>query len=402
METRDVELTRFARKADGYKAALEAVPEARTLELVVTAAIIRGLFNARGWSLATTPIVDLMSGTGVVSEYLTAAGFGCVHSIEACHEMLPSSDKREKFSRNEIRTLADALPMIRDIKPGVIVSLAGFHHLIQHDGRRVDRFRSVLSQVKVIEEFTPLLKARGVFLIVDLVEPDAGADSRRLEPWDASVFRGATVLPESVKNSLIHTKTLEEYDRVVCEMLGNSKDNPTLSWFREVVDAETVLGHDDVALSNELLEVLRRHHQVQWGSFHCPWIFETESKLKFFLARKFGFLVDRKPVDLNLTDLIENARTYAGLHILENGRIAFGWNLAALLIQRDYDNGVKNHLKEINILFICIAILLVVRIATRLLYPSFLNSIEDQFDKTIFVFIGISVGAIYNWFVLRN
>jgi hypothetical protein len=403
METRDVELARFARKADGYKAALQAAPTARTLELAVTVAMIRGLFTQRGWDQETTPIVDLMAGTGVVSDYLRAAGFGAVHSIEACHEMLPASD-RARVNLNEIRTLADAQPIVRRIKPAVIVSLAGFHHLIEYDGKTVNRFRSVLSQAKVIEDFLPLLAEHGVFLIVDIVEPTAAGNGlQEMEFWDGSVFRAATVLPDVVKTSLMQTHSMAEYERIVETVFPDSNENPTLRWFREVVDPGTVLGHDDIALSDELLGILRMHHSLLWARFRCPWIFENEDQLKFFLARKFGFMVDRKTAELDFNDLVQKAKTYSGIHGLDNGRLAFGWNLAALAIPRGQEgSSSRAYLKEANILAICIALLLAVRLTTRLFFPTLLTSIESHFDKLIFVFVGLSVGVFLHWFLQRK
>ncbi len=407
MEARHVEIERFSRKAEGYKTAIEAVPEARALECSVIGAILLGHCRKNGLNPVRVKVLDAMAGSGYLARHLHKIGFREIHAAEACAEMLPSPTTRveDGITLHKVDGTDGLSSLINKLQPSIVVSLAGFHHLIVYDGRNVDRFQSVLWQYQLIHKWVCCLPRNAIVLIVDIAETGAASELnlQPIETWDASVFSKLISLPKVLLEATKNTNNISEYNRVLKQLFPEAKENPSVSWFREVVNKETKIGHDDIALSHELLILLSLHHSIHWTTFYCPWLFSSMENLKFYLVHKFGFNIGYK-IDKQREKLLANsASNIVGIKKMDSGNIAMGWNLSALIIEGSHEKTIESALFECNISLACANAVLFVRFILGMLFPhSFIRTFGIYMDALVSILAGISISGLIKLFNKGN
>jgi len=401
---RHLEVERFALKADGYRAALETSPEARSLEVAVIAALLRGCCADRGWNPANVKVVDLMAGSGFLGNFLYKVGFKQVWALEACDEMVVNHSAIEGVRHQRLHDWEELHGRLREIEPHFIVSLAGFHHLIEYDGKRLNRAASVIWQAEIIRECLSELRDDGLVMIVDLVEPTAISrhEWRTFSYWDPSVFGVLHSLPPSIRSRLQEAKSLQDYEKIIENDLCGGRSNPALRWFREVVDEKTEVGHEDIALSQELLRLMRQYRGVKFAHFSCPWIFSSRIEAGFFLSRKFGFLIGRKDIEKVEAEVLEESERIVGLHEVAEGRIVFDWNLAALAIPGTKCRNKEKWVYEANAISIVTLLLLGFRLGLKSLFFGHFQEWVVLLDPAIWMAGGFLAKTFLSFFVDRR
>lgn len=410
METRHVEIERFAKKADGYRAALQAAPEARALELSVVGAILCGYCKKKGLPRKEARVVDLMAGSGYLSNHLKTLGFGNVSAVEACAEMLPDKicDGPAGVAAYRVKSIDDIDDVLDELIPHIVVSLAGFHHLIHYDGNKPDRFRSVLWQRRIFEKGIRGLQEGGLLLVADITEANAavGLDVDNIGFWDASAFKELSVAPPDLREALLRTKNLAAYNDVISQRIGPNKVSPALRWFREIVDEKTSVGHEDMALSKELLELVSLNHRIAWSSFACPWLFKSREEAGFFLTRKFGFLVDRKVHEVKVEDVLADAARIAGLYEVGEGRVAFGWNLSVLAIGvPKSEGGPEQTIRRVHLWLGMLCLLLASRAILGWWVLDVFSMVKEFIDQVAYILAGgvlAEMAELAQWWIAKR
>lgn len=346
MENQDVELARFRLKAQGYRKAMSIAPEARSLEIFAIACILRGYCDELGLSRKDLIVVDLMAGTGFLSEQLYQFGFRKLHALEACNEMSQQGSGGHPDRNFNLYPFADidgVQLLLRRIKPHVVVSIAGFHHLIKYaaDGA-VDAGGSVELQEQMAKACMEALGDDAMCLIVDIYEDSLGVGVPEQWPYwrKASASRwpsGSAEIPPAVKDSLLNATTFREFSAAVtnqlCSVSGPA--NPSLAWFREVVDKLSSVGHKDIALSQPLLDKLSAAYRVSFATTPCPWLFANDVVLQKFLTT---FWFDESK-DVNVLSRINSEAARVNGIQMAPTCVTFGWNLGYLIVEANTGDG---------------------------------------------------------------
>ncbi len=395
METRHVEIERFARKAAGYKKALELAPNARGIELGAVVAMVLGACKKKGWRPEQTRVVDLMAGTGVLSVALKAAGFEKTKAIEACAEMLPDGSSGVEFVDG--RSFANIRGALEELRPQVIVSLAGFHHLIERTGMRVDRLRSVATQAMLAGACVDALVPGGLVLVVDIAEDDdfGQLGIHSLNDWDGYAFKSLKCGGNELRDDLIATTTIVEYEAALKARFGELSLDGTLKWFREFVDPETTVGHDDVAISVPLLQLLRWRYgdALRVARFRCPWVFETETQATQFVLQKFGFYVDRRAVEVKADSVVEGMKRYLAFRGSDEKPCALAWSLGAWMVKAPESGSAASLVPTMTVLLLIFSAIMLVRTGVNATIGAD-TGVDTVLSSSMWLVVGITAGML--------
>lgn len=369
-----VEISRFERKSDGYREAVKKYPSARCLELSITVSIIYALCNSNGWDKSDVRIADVMAGNGYLSSHLSDIGFSNVTAIEACDDMMPPAGVDRNFTTRNIETIDNIGHILSQIEPNIVVSLAGFHHLIRKKGNRVDRTSSIIWQYKTIELVMSNIPDDGKLVITDLSEPGAFSEVDNIPGglWSKKGFE-ESMRELGVSPSIISERNkLQDLSKHVSEKCNSLSEKPSLDWFRRCVDRESDVGHDDVALSKHLIDLISMSPYNLYADYSfVPWLFDSISELEFYVVNKFGFNIEKTPTKKDKENIIERCKQLAGISQID-GKKAFGWKLGFVCISNNsyYDREIRiiNYLiASINLLLLLT--LLIKTLNIQSLYP---------------------------------
>lgn len=367
METRHVEVERFARKASGYKKALELAPEARAIELRAVVAMVLGACRRKGWRPEETTVVDLMAGSGALSMALRAAGFTGIKAVEACAEMIPDGVPGVEFVDGQ--AFKNIRSTLIHLRPQVIVSLAGFHHLIERSGKGVDRLRSVTAQATLAGACVDALVPGGVLLVVDIAEDEEFGLLRidAVNDWDARAFESLKCGGADLRTQLMATLNIGEYEAALKARFGDLSMDGTLEWFRQFVDSETAVGHDDVAISGALLQLLRWKYgdALRFMRFRCPWVFETEAQATNFVLQKFGFYVDRPASEVQPRVVLEGMKKFLGFRGSDDKQWVLGWSLAAWMVNAPTSKSAQSLAPTMTVLLLIFSAIMFARTVVK-------------------------------------
>lgn len=330
------ELDRFKKKASSYRQALEDQPTSRLLELYPILWYLEKHGASTGKSRKRLRIVDLMSGSGFLSENLFKLGFHDLHAVEFCEEM--HKDATVYYSKARLHSLSsfDHLDSVLDaIQPDVIITLASFHHLIVYNSNdSIDKDASTSLQSFVVDICMRSLPDHGILLIADLMENEI--TETPLEPFRNPMKRVAKRLhglgvDAGIAAQLGKTNSLHGASSLLHREFGVKSGNKSLEWFRKVVDQKTSVGHKDIALSEEFLQRVSSYRPII-TKYACPWIFENEAALSDFVYKKFAFVLDSgTPNSLSKEEVLELAKENLGVR-KNRGSCALGWNLGIVLL----------------------------------------------------------------------
>lgn len=106
MENSDaLELEKFEKKSIGYKKALNVAPYARIHEILAIIGVIDGFIKKRNLLKSEITIVDLMSGSGYLSKFLSHNGYKKIYAIEASNFM--SCDSVDGYKNISLVSIPD-------------------------------------------------------------------------------------------------------------------------------------------------------------------------------------------------------------------------------------------------------------------------------------------------------
>lgn len=400
MENSDIEIQRFAKKAKSYRQALQTAPKSRILEVAAIIATIEGYIKNNELDKKNLVIVDFMSGNGYLSNFLIQSGFKNVHAIEACNEMSYDSENYQNVELHPISSINECNSILKRIKPDIIVSLASFHHLIIHNTDfSVNAKNSIELQSELITICGKNLNKEGLVVIVDLFDDsflnviDTYTDNNYWAKKSLKKIINSSFINSEIKKRINNSKSLDIYSESLKDIIPNlaNQKNPSLNWFRNTVNKKTTLGHDDVALSKDLLEKISSKYNITADIFYCPWVFENQNQMLLFLWNKFGFINNETPL-IKEEDIIPLATKQVGINQHQDKEYYLGWSLGMITI-RDKASKDRTFIKRLYLaqLIVLILILFVYGIFKKYFY---FNS--DGFDKIIFVFVGILIKSAFD------
>ncbi len=404
MATRDLELQRFARKAAGYRAALTSFPHARAIELSAVIAIINALCENRGWDRTSVQIIDLMAGTGILSSKLRESGYLNLTAIELCDEMHVDATQASPVEWIKAESLVAGLEECRKRRPQVVVSLAAFHHLISYVGDRVDRLASAVKQHSLIGQVCDCMASDGVLLIVDLAEESflTAAKHDLQMRFDKGV--GVPAVHANVTKVIAQCPGTIMLESAIANWRGKVAVNPSLRWFREIVDAETVIGHKDMALTKELVSMCDVFFRTRCSTIRCPWLFSSEADLESFVIQKFGFLVERAPQEIDRNQLGKSIKQHLGSKEHDGGGWSLDWRLGVLTVEKSSVSSKTTVDEDILLLgiIVCLCGLLIGRLGVIALAPGAFATIEPVLSRFTWVFAGMLLAKLLQLFVQRR
>ena len=396
------ELTRFKKKAKSYRDALQNEPYARLLELYPIIWYLEKFHTAQGKRRSAIKIVDLMAGSGFLSENLYKLGYTNIHAIEFCVEM--SQNAPAYYSKATLQNITsfDYLEgVLGNIKPDIIISLASFHHLIVYDENNdVDTQESINLQTNVVDICMRSLPEHGILIIADLIED--GVAETSLEPFKTSMKPIAKKLKklglnERVTDILARASSLHEASSNLHSELGGI--GKSLRWFRTIVDKKTTVGHKDIAISQDFLQRVVNYRPTI-TKYVCPWVFSDQSHLSKFIFKKFGFEIKENGFEeLSVEKVAELAKKELGIQV-SHGQSFLGWSLGILLLGKHepFSNDKRTTMYALYIfLMACVlGFTYLLRIATGIYVELSL--------KDIFLFLlTLPIGAIFgDWFASRK
>lgn len=288
MVIKNIELSKFEKKADYYLHALINWPNARNHEIDDLIKEIDDFVLINGLDKTEITIVDFMSGNGILSYNLLRNGFSKIYSIECSNKLTEDNYiyNYEGINLLKCNKIEESFEFLNKIKPTIICSVAGFHHLLVHnDNKSILRPDSILYQKGIISELFNALSGNGVIFIEDLYESNI-LDKVHLENW-------------------------------------------SLKWFRKIVDKYVSIGHDDCALCQELITSLDFIENIEFKELFCPWEFEIKTDLYKYVYYKFGFALDMS------FDVFEDSyKSLLDYLIIKEANYLFPWNLGVLKLAK--------------------------------------------------------------------
>lgn len=403
------EIEKFKIKAEGYKAALKIAPLARILETTYILGIIDDFVKYHNLERREVVILDLMAGSGFLSEVLFNAGFRKLHAIEVCNEMSHGAEIfKEKVELYWVSDILNISPIIQDIKPLVIVSLASFHHLIskENDGS-INISNSIDMQEHVFKTCIENLTNGGLVLIADIFESSIMNSTKPpTNYWNPSRPTIRLIAPKSFKwlrRLVKKAKSLKQLSHELNQITGMHENaNPTLHWFRAIVDKQTSIGHDDNALSLAFVERIGMDREIGLDIVSCPWLFEEEFELKNFIINKFGFSLDEenhRPLDKNIFD---QANEIVGIK-KKDDILLFNWRLAIITHIKPLSDRIRPiRLSTIWLFAILDFIILILIILKACWIIDVKANPSAWIQYMLFMVLGILIGRIFDWVGKHN
>ncbi|NPD48103.1 hypothetical protein [Lentimicrobium sp. S6] len=368
MEKANIEIERFKKKAMYYKKALNLCPDARILEVFNIISVLDGYVKDNELDKSSLCIVDLMSGDGYLTKYLHKAGFRNIHSFEACNEM---SFNSENYNNSGIKLysipeILEIEKIICNLKPQIVISLASFHHLIIHDKqepKKVNTIESLNLQEKVIDICMRNLDDNGLLLITDIYD-----NVESIEEYITSIpfwntFDSSKLLYNTLNETEISTikksKNQSNFNSIIDEKFTkySFRRNPSINWFRQIVDKQTSIGHSDFAINRSLIEYIKSNYIYRFSTFACPWVFDNKGHLKNFLLNKFGFSIDDNSI-ISDNEVLKEADAINGITDIQNNRVLFGWNLSMTILSKT-ETIYKKKTNKKRTVFILLLLLLI-------------------------------------------
>lgn len=390
------ELERFVKKAKYYRRALETDPGARLLEIYPILWYLERHRISLGKRRKKLRIVDLMSGSGFLSENLFKLGYTDLHAVEFCKEMYQDASAYRKVRLHTLSSFDHLEGVLGDLRPDVIISLASFHHLIVYkNGEQIDREASTDLQSRVVDICMRALPDQGVFIIADLIEDEVRETP--LEPFKAAMKNVAALLRRLGVNNIIgdilkHGNSLHSTSSILHREFGTKSINAGLDWFRTIVDQKTSVGHKDIALSREFIAKVSNYRPIV-TKYVCPWIFKNDNDLAEFVYNKFGFALNEGKEESPTKDAVKNL-VINELGIRKNhGVNALNWNLGVVLLGKlapfSIDRKHNLYIASLTTMAIVLIIALILRIFANIyVEPSLKDILVFSFTLPIGILLG--------------
>lgn len=329
-----------------------------------------------------------MAGSGYLTQILYDFGFHNIFAIEACNEMSYNADIFKKIKLYSIPDISVTPTIIKNINPHVVVSLASFHHLIEYNKKNgtISKSKSIQCQFDLIKGCMEAMRANGIFLISDLAEANFNVYSIN----DSGIWKAIAKNSHGKERLLKHlpfrlVNDIESFHGYLNYAKKgayiNSEAAFSLTWFREIVERDTPIGHKDMALSKALIKQLNKKYDIYFSKYPCPWVFESKDLLAKFITKKFCF-------SINPEEVYEKAVNMKGI-CSQQKTVSFGWDLGLLLVKsRDCFLKKKNDMMSLNILLVCLFIILCVLIFLKVKYAIYVVNYKFAIQALFGIFVG--------------
>lgn len=343
----------FDAKAARYQAALRSAPHSRNFELLpFLIALNDGIQN----NPKNLTVADLLCGGG----YLTRAIRGLFRryfGVDVSGEMLSYYPVGADVDRIKSPLGEQSATLTNELKPDIILSLAGLHHVYEFVDGEVLHSESESLQESLILGWAESLPPHGVMVIADVTSPDVSPfadtdDVNELKNFNESINERFEDLSEYLIAQLgencsladFPSKTFAAYsDFLQSQFPRVEKSQPGL-WFRNVVAKRGLYGHTDYFLNApKIVDALRTAgFRVSFYEFSTPWIFESFESFLFFFYEKFAFgppVNSFNEIPSDVCRMIKSeAEKYLGISGLAGKAISAGWRLGYYVVKRNGDN----------------------------------------------------------------
>ncbi len=385
MERESIELKRFEKKANGYAKALSLAPNARIFEIIAILNVINDFVLKSDTKKSKIRIVELMAGSGYLTNFLIRNGFKNIDVFEISTNM-SKNIKCDGVRFHPISTLLDIDDHLKKIKPHIVVSLAGYHHLMSYNANEeIDYDQSYEYQKRITELSLKYAANNHLIIIADIFE-DELLNEVQNEPiyWDNKATK---LLPKDlIKNEFINnikkSKDIRNYSNILKDYYSNtlSQENSTLAWFREVVEEYSVPGHKDVAISKSFIERLSAKYSLNYSTYITPWIFKDKKQLIDFVKSFWFTELKSNKTFKDIENYIDNNHL---IRSLDNGVYSFNWQLAIITVQKKDCIKVDNYFLK-GIVYLS-ALVLILLVSIYLKEKTLFFKANDVFEKIIWM-----------------
>jgi len=364
MEGTNIEKERFQKKANGYSKALKLVPYARDFEIIPILNILNDFLNKSDLSKNSVRIVELMAGSGFLTNHLINAGFKNIDVFEVSPDMVNNisinNSKRNNINIHPISDITEIEEHLKQIKPNIIISLAGYHHLIDYnDDKSINIDKSIDYQKRVTDICINSVAIKHLVLIIDIFSDDILKAQPMPVYWKKKRYKfllPSKLIPNKISTSIYNSENIEVYSSILFKNFINpaSKNNSAIKWFRNVIDKYTIAGHKDIAINKKFIKELKKDYLVKYSSVYTPWIFKDRKQLNDYI-KTFWFLEKSSEKDklkeiFDLIDVMNLSRT------IEEGTTFFNWELTYITVQKK-DINLKSSFLNKSILYLIFLIL---------------------------------------------
>lgn len=391
MERENIEIKRFIDKAEGYIKGLSLAPYARIFEIVAILNVINDFVSKSDIPKSKIRIVELMAGSGYLTKFLSLNGFKHLHVFEISSNMASNiTNQNHNYHFHPISDLSEIETPLKEINPHIVVSLAGYHHLIEYSsGENIDIAKSVDFQRKVTELSIKYTAKNHLVLIADIFDTELLKEVQ-IEPvyWNkkALKFIPSNLISKKTISELKKTTDLKSYSETLKRNFSNpiSPKNSTIKWFRDLVDNYSLPGHKDVALSKNFISTINSNYSVNYSTFYTPWLFKNKTQLNEFI-HSFWFS-ELKPgkSESDINNYLEKNHL---IKTMDDGTFTFNWELAIITVQKKDCIKVSNFFRK----GIFYSIILIVLLILAILVKKYTKFFDFTFvlDKVIWINYGV-------------
>lgn len=340
----------FDAKATRWQSALRSAPNARNFEVLPLLIGLRALCERRPEELV---LADLLCGSGFLTSKLSGI-FKHSYGIDISQRMLEFYPVGPHTSRIKA-SIADQPNILSDlVKPDVMVSLAGLHHIYETDGTVINEDESLALQRSVVLSWARSLQPGGVLVLADITDPEVDsplyAGPRAEDRVSGTLARryGDLLSPFSGHfdaeffDRLVNCGSLKDYSSWLRLKVNLKNVNPG-TWFRNIVNQYGLFGHEDYFLKPDLIckSLKAEGFSVSFREIPAPWIFDSKAAFLYFFYEKFAFgprINEFSEIPESISNIIcESAEQYLGLCSLPNGGLMVGWRLGYYFVCRPPD-----------------------------------------------------------------
>ena len=337
----------FDAKADRYHAAIRAVPTARYLEILPFFLLLNSHFRTAPSQLV---IADLLCGGG----YLSEAFRGCfrhLYGIDVSSRMLRMFPRSPTVSAIKA-AVEEQTEILGKLRPDIIVSLAGLHHIYHIQEGKVDPTFSTELQCQLILTWAKCLSPDGLMIIADVTDPGLPAafteSDLSCKISDKSMADRAEFLYRSLRQNLVlpetampfPSPTLSQHSTRLCDFTHSTAKASPGNWFRRIVAERGLYGHmDNFVNPNGLISFLTRNgFSAEYFEMPTPWLFPSKKDFVYYFYEKFAFgpPVQAYPDISSEMEvmIVDKADQFLGIYEFPSGGVSVGWRLGYYRILR--------------------------------------------------------------------
>ena len=297
-------------RSERYAQAMAAMGRSRVVEL---APIATHAAAAKG------AMLDMMSGTGFVSQYLCKP-FDSIHAIDRMTASMPEEAPVSRYFECDV-TQADMAELI-GCEYDAIISLAGFHHLLP-EKRALSHERQIAAyRVNCLKQWRTLLKDGGRLVLADVPAPGQFFSQEALrETSDIGAF-------PHLRTALAKLPAMP-----FCEH-RDSKPEPAC-FFDEFVARESITPHIAFFETESSLSLLLKRAgftNIRTGIHFTPWYFQNLNQSAWFTHNLFGIGTKQYDSPSSMPRaFLENIHRAVNTHLstwpADDGGFWIGWKL---------------------------------------------------------------------------